>query len=172
MIIFRQLGTGDTANFRRVRLHGLQESPDSFGSSFEEESLLDLSEFKRRLENSQNKCVFGAFDEEELIAVVGFRRDISHKTRHNGFLWGVYVVPERRGSGVAKKLLEFALTTIEALPEICNVRLGVAAKNTSAVRLYEKLGFVRYAIDVEAFILEGVFQAEYLMTRKNRSVDK
>ncbi len=172
MITFRQLKIEDAVNFRRVRLHGLQESPDSFGSSFEEERLLDLDEYVRRLENSQNNCVFGAFDDEELIGMVGFRRDYSQKTRHNGFLWGVYVLPEQRGSGVAKNLLEFALKTIEAFSDIRNVRLGVAVKNIAAVRLYEKLGFVRYALDEEAFVVEGVFQAEYLMTKKNESADK
>lgn len=161
----RQLTRDDVAEFRRVRLLGLQESPSAFGASYDQEDKMPVEELAKRLDGTADRWVIGAF-EEDLVGVLGFIRDSGDKSRHKGFIWGMYVVPSFRGRGLGRALFEEALARIDALPGLRSVRLSVATSNQIALRLYEKLGFVRYGEEAEALCVNGVFHAEFHMARR------
>jgi ribosomal protein S18 acetylase RimI-like enzyme len=110
--------------------------------------------------------VIGAFEKEDLVGVLGFVRDSSEKSRHKGFIWGMYVVPLFRGRGIGRSLVEEALSRISVLPGLRRVRLSVVASNQVALRLYESFGFVRYGEEDEALCVDGVFHAEFHMVRQ------
>lgn len=110
----------------------------------------------------------GAFEEEDLVGVIGFIRDSGDKSRHKGFIWGMYVVPSSRGRGIGRALFEEALARIDVLPGLRSVRLSVVTSNQVALRLYEKLGFVRYGEEGEALYVDGTFHAEFHMVRRTK----
>ena len=59
---------------------------------------------------------------------------------HHTYLGFMYVVPEHRGQGVNKRVLD-ALLDWSRTRGVHEIRLEVYTKNTAAIRAYEKAGF-------------------------------
>ena len=157
-ILIRQLRRGDAEAYRSLRLSGLAESPEAFGSDFATESASPVDVFAKTVETLY---VAGAFDGERLVAVAGFRQLEREKTRHRGDIWGVYVAPEARGKGVGRRLLEHVLE--HARGRVEQVHLSVTTTNTPAVALYEHLGFARYGTEPRALLVNDRYLDEHLM---------
>jgi hypothetical protein len=68
-IYIRQLTPSDAASYRGIRLAGLKQNPEAFGSTFEAEFAKPLAWFFDRLSSSQ---VFGAFRGTEILGIAGF----------------------------------------------------------------------------------------------------
>jgi ribosomal protein S18 acetylase RimI-like enzyme len=168
MTSLRLLTKEDIGSFRRVRLLGLHESPTAFGASYAQEEKLPLEELAKRLEGTADRWVIGAFSEQDLIGVIGFIREAGDKSRHKGFIWGMYVVPAFRGKGIGRALFKEALSRIDALPGLRKVSLAVVTSNLQALRLYEKFGFVRYGEEIEALCVDGIFHSEFHMVRRTK----
>ncbi len=85
--------------------------------------------------------------ENELIGS-GYARiessDAYFRHRQHSYLGFMYVVPEHRGKGVNKKILE-ALETWSAVKGVLEMRLEVYTENAAAIRAYEKSG---YAVNI------------------------
>jgi ribosomal protein S18 acetylase RimI-like enzyme len=157
-IVLRRLGAADAAAYRALRLAGLAESPEAFGSDVATESAAPVETFAERLAGGY---VAGAFADGQLVAVAGFRPLEREKTRHRGDLWGVYVAPEARGAGLGRRVVEYALA--HARGRVEQVHLAVTAGNAAAVALYEHLGFVRYGTEPRALRVNGRDLDEHLM---------
>src|SRR5260370_8030868 len=99
----RQVAPGDAALYRSIRLAGLKESPEAFGSTFEVEFTKPLAWFFDRLSGS---VVFGAIRDAKILGVAGFAVRQEEKEAHKGLLWGMYVRPDARGAGGAGRLVE------------------------------------------------------------------
>ena len=67
----RALAPSDASAYQSLRLRGLQECPEAFASSYEEEVSTPLTEIEKRLLPKIDSAIFGAFHEEIPIAVVG-----------------------------------------------------------------------------------------------------
>ena len=55
----------------------------------------------------------------------------------------ICIVPECRGQGVGRSLIDSMLSDLKSRG-VCKVFLEVESDNESAIRLYERLGFVNY----------------------------
>lgn len=88
----RALAKHDASAFQALRLRGLQECPEAFASSYEEEVQAPLEEIERRLQPKADSAIFGAFNSAVLCAVVGLQRESMVKLAHKSFIWGVYVL--------------------------------------------------------------------------------
>src|SRR5258707_7737330 len=98
----RRLEAGDAAVYRELRLEGLSDQPEAFGASWEDESVKPASWWTERLEAN---TVFGGWiDSSPLLGVAGFHVNGAAKLRHKGILWGMYVRPDARGTGLAASL--------------------------------------------------------------------
>jgi len=154
----RQLTPADAAVYRGIRLEGLNRNPEAFGSTFEAEFSKPLAWFFDRLSSSQ---VFGAFRGPEILGIAGFAVRQGEKESHKGLLWGMYVRPEARGAGVARRLvdavIEFARDRVEL------IQLSVVMSNEQARRLYARLGFVEYGIERNSLKHDGRYYDEILM---------
>ena len=98
----RRLTSADAAAYREIRLAGLRDTPEAFGSTFARESTQPLTWFCDRLGNS---AVFGAFHLAALSGVAGLAIREGEKERHKGLLWGMYVRPDARKAGVGRRLV-------------------------------------------------------------------
>jgi len=157
--MLRQLGESDAATYRELRLEGLSANPDAFGASFEEEECMSLSWFEDRLENN---IIFGGYaNDHALVGVAGLMIPTSTKLRHKGTLWGMFLRPEARGTGLARSLAERIIERAEGIVE--EVLLTVVTSNVSAVRLYEDLGFEKYGLERRALKVEGRYSETLLM---------
>jgi GNAT superfamily N-acetyltransferase len=64
----------------------------------------------------------------------------------NGTVWwiqSVYVLPERRGEGVFRRLYEHLRGAVETSPDVKGLRLYVDRRNQAAQRVYERLGMTK-----------------------------
>lgn len=159
-IFIRLLTPADAALYRSIRLAGLKQNPEAFGSTFEREFTKPLAWFFDRLKSSQ---VFGAFRGSEILGVAGFAIRDNEKEEHKGLLWGMYIRPEARGTGVAQRLVEAVIDFARSRVEL--IQLSVVMGNEPARRLYARLGFVEYGIERNSLKHAGRYYDEILMAK-------
>jgi ribosomal protein S18 acetylase RimI-like enzyme len=154
----RRLMPADARLYREIRLEALQQAPEAFGSTFEQECSQSLAQFEEALTKAD---VFGAFRETDLLGMAGYFTQAGAKQAHKGLLWGMYVRSIARGTGVAKHLVEAVLGHARERVEL--VQLAVVSENEAAQRLYRSCGFVAYGHEVHALKQGGRYYDEVLM---------
>lgn len=159
----RRLMPFDASAFQELRLAGLREEPQAFGSSYEEEKDFPASVIEERLTAKSDQGPFGAFEQDVLVDLVALGRERMNKLSHKGLIWGMYVKPENRGKGVARALLTEALSLARSVPELKQVNLCVNASNTRAICLYESFGFKVFGREPGALLINGELHEELHM---------
>jgi len=155
----RRLEPHDVAAYRELRLEGLKNHPESFGAAWEDEIAEPDSWWTARLESN---TVFGGWiDSSPLLGVAGFYVPGTAKQRHKGILWGMYVRPDARGTGLAASLLQRVIE--QARPLVEGIRLTVMASNAAAHRLYSAAGFEPYGLERRALKVGGDYYDDVLM---------
>lgn len=152
-ISYRKLRPGDEANYRLRRLECLKNFPDKFGSSYEEAAKFPKLKFETFIENqSAGNLMFGAFkDDGNLIGIAGFSGGDRAKTKHRGEVAQMYVDPKFGGQGIGEALLRELIESAFEANDVESLELSVAADNSLAIRLYEKLGFTVFLSAKELF---------------------
>lgn len=153
----RLLGPDDAEIYFMFRLLALVECPDAFCASFEAESARPIEWFRERLTPDELSFTVGAFENENLVGAVGFRRNEGEKTRHAGFLWGMYVMPNSRGIGVGDALMRDVIARASELPGLLRVTLSVTTTRDDAWRLYRRHGFESYGLEKDALYVGDAF---------------
>ncbi|MDT9719386.1 GNAT family N-acetyltransferase [Paenibacillus sp. ClWae2A] len=139
-----------------LRLEALKTHPEAFGASFELSIQIPMNEVQERIHNEPDDYILGAYTTEGTLAgMMGFKRELGLKLRHKGMIWGVYVAPPYRGSGLASRLLREVLDRGRHLEGIKQINLSVVTTNESARRLYERYGFEVYGIERNALEVYG-----------------
>ena len=69
------------------------------------------------------------------------------KHNHHAYLGFMYVVPEYRGQGINKKIMD-VLKDWAVSQNITEFSLEVYYDNASAIKAYEKIGFSRYILEM------------------------
>ncbi|MGY8677548.1 GNAT family N-acetyltransferase [Bradyrhizobium sp. UFLA05-153] len=154
----RLLTPADAASYRQIRLEALEAHPGAYSSVFVRERDMALSWFEERLKASD---VFGAFIEQELCGVAGFRRQDGTKTVHKAMLWGMYVRPAARRFGVGRRLVDAVVA--HAAQRVEQLQLSVVSDNEPALRLYASAGFIEYGREPKALKQDGRYFDEILM---------
>ncbi len=151
----RQLMSDDAAAYFALRLEGLKEAPKAFALSVEEERHDSLETVAVRL-TSQNTVTLGAFKESKLVGIATFIRAPHLKTRHNGWIVGVYVAGDSRGRGIGRALLNELLARVRDIAGVERVSLSVATTQVAAQALYRSLGFEVFGLERAAIKHEYV----------------
>lgn len=142
-----------------LRLRALRDHPEAFGQPYEEAVALPLDtayEILRSRWSNENSATFLAIDtDDSLTGMIAFVRETRSKNAHRGNIFSVFVVPEARGRGISRLLLDAALGHGRSLDGLLQVHLTVVATNVAAARSYERAGFVRYGRVPRAEILNG-----------------
>jgi ribosomal protein S18 acetylase RimI-like enzyme len=81
------------------------------------------------------------------VGVAGLSFESREKARHKATLFGMYIVPILRQSGLGRQLVTAALETARARNGVILVQLTVTHRNTAAQSLYEQCGFVKYVLE-------------------------
>ncbi|MFZ4070875.1 MAG: GNAT family N-acetyltransferase [Caulobacterales bacterium] len=160
----RQLTLADVDAARALRLRGLQEHPRDFGAAYEDEAALSREEWAR---NFQAVEWYGVERDGALVACAILRIPAMMKLKHNGWIHGMYVAPEARGTPAGGLLI----AAIEA--RACAAGLGIlkllaTSQNARAVRFYEKCGFAAYGLEPDSHRVDGVsYDSLEMMKRLN-----
>jgi ribosomal protein S18 acetylase RimI-like enzyme len=158
-LMIRPLRADEADRYRDIRLEALRLHPEAFGASFEEESARPPAWFADRLTAT---TVFGGFRGEALLGTAGFMPETGLKRVHKGHLWGMYVRPEARGSGLAQGLVAAVVDHARGRVEV--LLLSVTDGNLPARRLYEAFGFVAWGVEVRALrVGEAWFDDVHMM---------
>lgn len=157
----RPLAAADAKAWRALRLAALLDAPEAFGASHADEAARPLSAFAERISPPPPSLVFGAFAGENLIGMAGFLAGATQKTQHRGTLWGVYVAPEDRERGLAAEMVETVIG--HAAQHVLVLQARVVTTNTSARRLYVRLGFRDYGVEAKALRVGDAFHDEALI---------
>ena len=158
----RLLTAADATAYRALRLQALQDYPEAFGASYEDEAARSLEMMAKRLDGGPLNCVFGALAGDNLVGTAGFVvPDRSAKSRHKGLLVGVHVAPAHRSRALGRALVSAVIDHARAHVVLLQAAVGVA--NGPALRLYESLGFRHYGLEEKALRVEGAFVDEALI---------
>lgn len=106
------------------------------------------------------QAVFGALDNGVLVGMVGLIMPTKLKQRHKGMIWGMYVQPQSRRTGVGRALLNAAVEQARAW-SVDQLQLSVAESATAARHLYESAGFCVWGTEPRALHWAGQFRAEH-----------
>jgi ribosomal protein S18 acetylase RimI-like enzyme len=157
--------TTDAGRCRRrpvsdIRLEALKANPEAFGSTFEIEDAQPLSWFAARLDSSE---LLGAFHDAKLVAIAGFAIQQGQKMAHKGTIWGMYVRPAARRTGIGRRLVEAIVDLARDRVEL--IQLAVVRDNEQARHLYASLGFREYGVEKNALKQDGRYYDEVLMAK-------
>ncbi|KAG0908018.1 hypothetical protein G6F57_016573 [Rhizopus arrhizus] len=87
--LVRRLTAPDAPSLRQLRLDALVETPESFGSSYEEEHTLTLEDIRGWITPLDDGAMFGVFADDALAGMVGVGRQRKLKMRHKAHIWSM-----------------------------------------------------------------------------------
>ena len=166
--MIRCLTPGDAHAFFRLRLLGLELHPEAFATSADawREATPEQVEAALTSEGpARGRFVLGAFVADELVGLLGFRRERRPSVQHKGSLWGFFVHPDHRRRGLGTGLLRAALDEVAALGGVSYVRLVLTAGADDAARVFRAQGFKRYGRELGGLRSGDVFFDQEFMRR-------
>ncbi|HEU0001966.1 MAG TPA: GNAT family N-acetyltransferase [Ktedonobacteraceae bacterium] len=162
-MLVRKLTENDLEAAWAVRLRALKDNPEAFGSTYEETLARGEAWMLQRLRGKEDETFYlGAF-EENLIGLVAFFREEGTKSSHKGYVISMYVLPESRGLGAGKALMQELIARAKRLEGLEQLQLAVVTTNQVAFKLYRSLGFEVYGTEPRALKLGEQYWDEYLM---------
>lgn len=142
-ITVRPLGEEDWQEYRSVRLEALRESPEAFVATFEEESEIPESEWRDRMVRSDRLI---ATRDGEVVGVVSIGKTTALEASSEdddppvGELFGLWVRPDARGTGVATRLVKQGAARSRDRGET-HLIYWVGTENGRAVAFASGIGF-------------------------------
>lgn len=161
MVQIRRLMPTDAEIFREIRIEGFRHHPTAFGSGLENVVDQPLSYFENWLGELH---AYGAFDDDELVAVAAYSRGKGANVQHTGNLIAVYARPQARGKGIMAQMIEVMCEHAKQ-DGIEQMTLCVTVDNKAAQGTYRKLGFERFGTAPKAILYDGHYYDEDLMVR-------
>ncbi|MFT4524243.1 MAG: RimJ/RimL family protein N-acetyltransferase [Granulosicoccus sp.] len=161
-IVYRKLTSTDFDLWNRIRSTALDAEPTSFARSNEDEEPTRKDVFNGNTD--QEDCfILGAFSGDVLVGIAGLFRHKPIKVQHKSMIWSVFVLKEHRGKGIGRELMEQTIEFAKQIEGIELISIGVSAQNSTARGLYNRLGFVEYAIEPRSVKVNGEYCDEALM---------
>ncbi|HHU61290.1 MAG TPA: GNAT family N-acetyltransferase [Natronincola sp.] len=125
--------------------------PNEFGISLEQEE-----EFLDSLNRSTNKIMLIALTGTKIIGNLSFEGGSRPRIEHVGEL-GVSVCKKYWNNGIGTTLVEELIYWAQGSKIIRKINLRVRTDNINAIRVYEKLGFVKEGTLTRDFFINGRF---------------
>ena len=152
----------DAERYAALRREMLVDSPWAFAASLEDDRGVNPALMRESLAGAEYAVVAveSPDDRERLLAVAGVLREVKIKRRHIALIWGVYVTPSARGTGLGRAVVDAAVRTAKEWSGLTHVQLCVSesvpppAKSTPR-RLYESLGFEAWGTEPAAMNVNG-----------------
>lgn len=166
----RPLELEDFSQFLVIQREALAKSPELFGSDYDWFDSLSILSIEQRFEKYLNfpyTYLLGAFSPAgNIMGMIGFSTDYaSSKLRHKGRVWGLYVIEDFRGAGIASKLMDTVIETARDVLGCEQIHCSVSSQNQASYNLYLRLGFTIYGTEIHAMKIGESYVDEYLMAK-------
>jgi GNAT superfamily N-acetyltransferase len=143
--LVRRVRPGDWPEFRRLRLEALKDTPLAFVEQYDEAIVLPDEAWQERAARCAadgDRAAFVAAVGDRLIGTMTCIAEPEVAGHSSAQIVGVYLTPERRGSGVAVDLLDAVLAWAYGELRPDRLRLHVLETNDRARAFYRRNGFV------------------------------
>ncbi|MGE3109634.1 MAG: N-acetyltransferase family protein [Phycisphaerales bacterium] len=150
----------DAERYAVLRRRMLEESAWAFMSSPEEDRGCDPAQTRASLAGPCFEIMAIEGEGGRLLAAAGVRREDRAKRRHIASIWGVYVEPAARGSGLGRRVVESAIEVARGwegveVVQLCVVESVAPPAKSGARLLYESLGFEAWGTEPDAMRVGG-----------------
>lgn len=147
-----------------LRLRALREDPDAFDQTIEDATQKGIGQITALVDAVRAGGAFVAVAESgpELVGLACLSRSVRSRSRHRARLWGMWVAPEARRSGVGHALVSTALDWAESRG-VEMIDLWVVTDHVSAIRLYQEAGFAICGTAPDGMRWQGEPQDEHQM---------
>jgi ribosomal protein S18 acetylase RimI-like enzyme len=156
----RRLRPEDLDSLRVLRQEALTNEPLAFGSSPADDRMRSVEFVRGVLADELEQAVFGCFERDQLIGMIGVIRESGSKERHKARLWGAYVAPKARRMGAGRALLAAAVERARGWTGVERLQLSVTESSVAAKSLYEASGFRLWGREPRALAWKGRFVDE------------
>jgi GNAT superfamily N-acetyltransferase len=137
MVLVRPTTIADWQILRDIRLQGLKDAPNAFGSTYARESALEDSAWHQRAARDGSFIAFvPEVSTSGAAGLVGGYQEVPGVVE----LVSMFVRPQARGHGVGEALID-AVVGWARQKNATSVHLWVTETNKPALRLYERCGF-------------------------------
>lgn len=143
----------DAADLFPLRLRALQEHPEAFGASYEDEVKQGIERWETSL-TDENRAFFGAFHEGKLLGMVIISRNLGKKTLHITSINAMYVASEARKLGLGQALISACIDHAKSLEGVKQIVIAVTVGNHAARRLYRRNGFITWGVQPSYIVLD------------------
>lgn len=168
--MIRLLKTGDTSQFKKLRLETLEFDPGSWLSTFESEKNFPDIVFENRIGywlNFSGFGYFGCFDNNNLLAYILISPNLWPNKKHIVNMSDFAVANDARRKSVGKRLVKEIVEIVRNMAGVEQIQLFVNSDNINAIAFYDKFGFTRVAtIPNSVKNSDGTYQDEYIYTFK------
>lgn len=105
--------------------------------------------YKKKFQNKNCRFLVAEEDTRVIGYILGWIERLPgiYKHEKRGYVADVFVVKDKRGKGVGRKLLEELLKWFKS-QKVEWIRLSVYSANVNAVKVWKKLGFKDYVIEM------------------------
>jgi GNAT superfamily N-acetyltransferase len=139
-ITVRALGEDEWEQYRSVRLSALEESPDAFVSTADEERAYEEDFWRTRMRRSQRLIAEQEGAPVGVASVGQARQDGEKDNERVAELFGLWVAPAARGTGVATQLVQAGADAARQQGR-SHLAYWVGADNGRAVAFASGFGF-------------------------------
>jgi RimJ/RimL family protein N-acetyltransferase len=137
----------------------------TFGAEGPDISEEEEREYLTRVAASDNSLAIVAVAEGEIVGALTFDGGRRPRLRHAGE-FGISVLQAYAGQGLGKALLEHLISWAERGGVVRKINLKVRVDNVPAIRLYERMGWVREGLTTRDTLIDGEFNDCLLMGRE------
>ena len=130
--------------------------PDEVKYTVEEEE-----KFIQTIIDQENSVLFVAFEGDLIVSISGVQGQQFRKFKHCAE-FGISVLKQFWGRGIGKEMTKMCIKWSNENPIIKKLILHVNAENYVAIKLYEKLGFIKEGILIRDFYYEERFIDTYI----------
>lgn len=156
--IIEQLPEKRWEELRDLRLAAVKDVPHSFL-----DTPVEVMDYKKSHWVEKLPTTILAEVEGKLVGMIAPWLEKREKVKHVGHIGAFYVLPEYRGKGVGKILLEKAIERHQKNPDISKILIEVNPLQKVAHNLYLSFGFKKVGEYKKQVNIDGTFHDEYLM---------
>lgn len=150
--------------YRSLRLEAVKNDPLAFAAAYKEELDTSKEKWKSRLKSANSLMLFAEAD-GKLVGMVGAFWENKEKRKHIANIVSMFVKREYRGHWIGRMLLETMIKKINKNSDIRKLKLGVVSTQTTALNMYQKLGFKIVGRFVKELKNCDAFYDEYLLEK-------